>query len=300
MLGMLNRLVGVNTDLNLNLQKEKLVIKSDLSMLEQVILNLVINASDACGDKGNSSITISTGKKFLKEVYLDGNFKVSPGYYALLQVSDNGEGISEEIKQKIFDPFFTTKSEGTGLGLSTVYGIVKQQNGYIQVETTLGKGSIFNVYFPLNQESEFCSDTGFVKTQNILKSGSGIIMVLEDDDSLRELLETILTRAGYDIITAASSAEVYKKLPDRGIDLLLADIILKGERGNDIAKNLKKEHKNMKTLFISGYVGKTISNVDFDIPDCEFMAKPFSISDLTAKIKLMLNSEETSEIRKDS
>jgi PAS domain S-box-containing protein len=294
MIGMLNRLIDVNTQIKTFLINEKLVIKSDLSMVEQVIMNLVINASDACQGKKGAEIIITTDKKFLKEPFSDGNFDVQPGYYALLRVADNGIGIDEELKQKIFDPFFTTKSKGTGLGLSTVYGIVKQQNGFIQIDSVMGRGTTFNVYFPLNESKDVCLDTGMVKTRNVLKSGSGVIMILEDDDSLRELLETVLAAAGYDIISVSSSDEVYKNLPDNGIDLLLADIILKGERGDDIARKLKEEHQDMKILFISGYVGKTISNVNFNIPDCEFLPKPFSISDLTAKIRQMLNPDDDS------
>jgi len=293
MQGMLQRLIGENIILEIFLKSGKLLVKSDSSMLEQVIMNLVINAADACEDKSDASIVIKTDVTILQEPFLDGHFEARPGKYILMQVTDNGQGMDDDVKQRIFDPFFTTKvkNKGTGLGLSTVYGIIKQQNGYIQVESIVGQGTVFKIHLPLCLDSCLDMDTGVVRTQNVLKPGSGIIMVLEDDDSLRGLLESILKTAGYEILVASSSIELYEKFPDKGVDLLLADIILKGERGDDIAKKLKKENKDMKILFISGYVGKSISNVNFDIDDCEFIPKPFSISDLTAKIKQMLNPE---------
>ena len=293
MTNMLQRIIGENINLNLKFQNENLPILSNVSMIEQIAMNMVINARDALEGKKSGNITIETSTVSIAQIIKDGDFDAKPGRYALIKIKDNGTGMSEETRRLVFEPFFTTKqpSSGTGLGLSTVYGIVKQHNGFIRIDSELGKGTTFNIYLPYGNFN--VAEQTVTQTTGIIEEGGGLILILEDEESLLELLEAAFINAGYSVLTATSSFEVYKKLPDGGVDLLLADIMLKGERGDELAIELKKKYKNMKVLLMSGYANKlNLSSDCFGIAGCEFIQKPFTIAQITKKIRMMLTGEE--------
>jgi PAS domain S-box-containing protein len=293
MVKMLQRIIGENITLNVHFQHKILPILSNITMIEQIIMNMVINARDALKGCEDAYISIETDMQYIRESVNDGDFKSDPGTYTVIKISDNGTGMSDETRKLIFEPFFTTKQEtsGTGLGLSTVYGIVKQHNGFIRIESELGKGTIFEIYLPYNDSS--VEELSFSRTSGVIQEGEGVILILEDDRALLHLLQSALIKAGYSVIAATSSEELYKNLPECKINLLLADIMLKGERGDDLAMQLRGKYKNMKILFMSGYPDRLNANSQFfNIPDCDFLQKPFTIAQITRHIKALLHESE--------
>jgi two-component system cell cycle sensor histidine kinase/response regulator CckA len=256
----------------------------DPGQFEQIVMNLAINARDAMPSGGRLAV-------FLDRARIDARhaaeLEIPPGPYVMLAVSDTGEGIDDETVEHIFEPFFTTKApgNGTGLGLSTVFGIVHQSGGAIEVNSVVTQGTTFRVYFPVStapiETSEPAAVTPISDTQICT------ILVAEDEQGVRAFLEMALTRAGHRVIARSSGTEAVEagSDPSRPIDLLIADVVMPGLSGPDAADQLRKTHPQMRTLFLSGYASH------FALPDRVtaepggFLQKPFTVEALLAKVR---------------
>jgi PAS domain S-box-containing protein len=265
-------------------------IHADLGQIEQVLVNLVVNARDAMPSGGK--IVIETGHAELDEDYVSHHPGSHAGQHVVLTVSDTGCGMDENIKSQIFEPFFTTKGagQGTGLGLSTAYGIVKQSGGNIFVYSEPGKGTTFKIYFPTVAEKAETLVPSHQETE--LLGGSETILVVEDEESVRELAVTLLQGAGYRVIEAkdAETALYIMKASESGIDLLLTDVIMPGKNGGQLLEQAKAIHPNLRSLFISGYAGDLAALRGGLMPEAAFLAKPFTKSLLLTKVYSVLHS----------
>jgi CheY-like chemotaxis protein len=234
-------------------------IKADLGQIEQILMNLVVNARDAMPTGG--TIVVSTSSVELDEAYLDSHFSVRPGRYVLLSVSDTGCGMDDKTLSHIFEPFFTTKGhgQGTGLGLSTVYGIVKQSDGYIWVYSELAKGTTFKLYFPLYEEGAPVPEALNVEVQPL--GGTETILVVEDDGSLRKLTAALLESTGYQVFEAdhgEAAINLVRNLAE-SIDLLLIDVLVPVMSWVELSAKLTKMRPDLKVLLMSGYAGDLIA-----------------------------------------
>jgi len=287
---MLRRMIGEDIVLSFQPGEPLGYIKADLGQIEQILMNLVVNARDAMPKGG--TIAISTSNVELNEAYLDSHFSVLPGRYVLLSVSDTGCGMDDKTLFHIFEPFFTTKGpgQGTGLGLSTVYGIVKQSNGYIWVYSELQKGTTFKLYFPLYEggvpePQEWSSNVRSV-------GGTETILVVEDDEPLRKLTVALLESTGYRVLEADNGETAIRSVQHliESIDLLLTDVLMPVMSGVDLSVNLRKLRPGLKVLLMSGYAGDLIARHRGSEPDIALLEKPFTRNDLLAKIRFVLGS----------
>jgi PAS domain S-box-containing protein len=284
---MLRRIVRENIEMAIIEGPNLGRIKADPGQIEQVIMNLVVNASDSMPNGG--SITIKT-----ENVKFGGNERVpnqviKSGLYVMLSVSDTGCGMDNDVKEHIFEPFFTTKDvgKGTGLGLAIIYGIVKQANAYIDVQSELGKGTRFQIYFPqvveeVTAEEEWRSVASFPR-------GSETIMISEDEESIRLMLEDFLKSIGYTVLTACNGKEALELAESHKgkIHLLLTDIVMPGMNGFELAKRLKKALPEIKLLFMTGYIKPTSTQEMMKIKD-NLIDKPVSIHALSIKLREIL------------
>ncbi len=280
----IKRVIGEDVHLKLNLSPEVEFVKSDPIQLEQVILNLAINARDAMPEGG--TLTILTEPAELKPEDCRVNPEAVPGKYAVISVCDSGAGIPPEILDRIFEPFFSTKETGSGLGLSIVYGIVKQAGGQILVDSETGKGTTFRIYLPASREKENSLSTKDKREEKITHEGKGKIMVIEDDLSVLDFIKDLLELYGYEVITASSGEEAISKAEEsKGeFDILISDIILPQKSGVEAVKEILKVSPKIKIIFISGYPAHRISQI-LEFKDADFLPKPFTPSMLIEKIK---------------
>ncbi|SHO52334.1 PAS domain S-box-containing protein [Desulfopila aestuarii DSM 18488] len=290
MLRMLRRLIGENIQLNWH-PSSVWPVFIDPSQLDQILTNLCVNARDAIGDVGK--IIIETETTTFDEIYCSQHPGSIPGEFALLSVSDNGIGMDAHTVSKIFEPFFTTKelSKGTGLGLATVYGIIKQNNGFINVYSEPGQGTTFKIYLPRHTKQ---ITTGQKKEEDAIMHGRGeIILVVEDEASILKLASRILTSLGYVALTANSPQEAVKlaKENEKRIDLLITDVIMPEMNGRDLADVLLALHPNLKCLFMSGYTSTVIAEKGVLEEGTHFIQKPFSARDLGVKVTEVLKSQ---------
>jgi two-component system cell cycle sensor histidine kinase/response regulator CckA len=283
---MLRRLIRENVELTTFFSREPINIKADPIQLEQVIMNLVINARDAIESTG--TITIETGRvRFDTEMaLLHGNSP--PGDYAMVAVSDTGRGMSQETQERIFEPFFTTKElgQGTGLGLATVYGIVKQSRGTVWVYSEEGSGTTFRVYLPLvGAPAKSVAEPAKERSS----SGTGTILLVEDDEQVRHIASEVLKKRGYQVVAAANGEEATRLAGElRRIDLLVTDVIMPKMGGRELATSLSTQHPRMKILFISGYTENATIQVANLSPGIHHLAKPFSPDALGLKVSQLL------------
>ncbi|MGH9743446.1 MAG: PAS domain S-box protein [Candidatus Acidiferrum sp.] len=265
-------------------------VKADPAQIEQVIMNLVVNARDAMPKGGR--LTVETFNVDLDSTYARDHVSVKPGAYVMLAVSDTGTGISPETVAHIFEPFFTTKEsgQGTGLGLSTVYGIVKQSGGYIWVYSEPGKGTAFKVYLPRVAELVEAKP-GAVKLPGP-GQGSETILLVEDEEAVRELASRILTAKGYSVVAAKSTqeAEQYAEKHAAEIDLLLTDIIMPGTSGRELAKRITARHPRTRVLYMSGYTDNVLAQDGVLEEGLFFLQKPFTPGALVQKVRGVLDS----------
>ena len=287
---MLLRVIGEDISLSFNPSVPLGQIKADPGQIEQLLMNLVVNARDAMPDGG--AIVIETSSVTLDEGYLDSHWSVRPGRYVMLSVSDTGCGMDEKTVSQIFEPFFTTKKpgQGTGLGLSTVYGIVKQSDGYIWVYSEPGKGTTFKIYFPQFEPATENRENGATATES--KGGSETILVVEDDSSLRTLTTSVLGSMGYKVLEApdAESALTLAANPELHIDLLLTDVLMPRMSGVELSLELQKIRSELKVLLMSGYAGNLIAKRDSEESQIELIEKPFTRYGLLTKVRAALNS----------
>jgi PAS domain S-box-containing protein len=287
---MLGRLIGEDVELTLALAPGLGLIKADPRQLEQVLLNLVVNARDAMPRGGQ--LTISTADTFLDEAYTSQHPDVSPGRFILLAVTDSGTGMSEATRQRIFDPFFTTKEagKGTGLGLATVYGIVKQSGGHIWVYSEEGRGTTFKIYLPRYEGSTPARVAPARRAPG--KSSGETILVVEDEDAVRRIAERILTAAGYIVLTAANGVEAITVLERHGrvVDLLLTDVVMPIMNGRDLAHKVAELCPDARILFMSGYTDDAIVDHGVLEPGVQFIEKPFNVLGLQLKVREVLDA----------
>jgi two-component system, cell cycle sensor histidine kinase and response regulator CckA len=289
---MLHRLIGEDIELVFRQNLELEHIKADPGQIEQVILNLAVNARDAMPDGG--TLILESANVELDESYSLKHISVVPGKYVMLAVSDTGMGMSPDVQARIFEPFFTTKEvgKGTGLGLSTVYGIVKQSGGNIWVYSEEGHGTTFKVYFPIVQVQE--TDTVMKSSNNMNLMGSETILLVEDEDGVRELAFSVLKGYGYKVFKASSGEEaisICNALPDK-IDLMLSDVVMPKMNGQQLSEYLKPRRPDMKVLFMSGYTDETILRYGVMQLTTAYLQKPFTPDSLGRKIREVLENKD--------
>jgi two-component system, cell cycle sensor histidine kinase and response regulator CckA len=289
MLNILKPLIGENIRLNYNPCKELWPVKMDSSQIDQIMANLAINAKEAIHDVG--TLTIETRNAVLDAAFCKNHPDTVPGDYVLLVVHDDGRGMNTKTLETVFEPFFTTKSmaESSGLGLATVYGIVRQNRGAINVYSKEGEGTTFEIYLPRFVGAP--SILPAVKGSGSALSGDEVIMLVEDDSSVREMAALFLKSFGYSVLTAESPAEalLLSDAYSGMIHLLVTDVILPGMSGVDLAKQMKKSRPGLKILLISGYTGASFTRHDNIDPEMPFLGKSFSHIQLAGKVREVLD-----------
>ncbi|HTK75875.1 MAG TPA: PAS domain S-box protein [Gemmataceae bacterium] len=287
---MLRRLIGEDIECVVQAGARPGLVKMDPGQLQQILLNLAVNARDAM--PGGGRISIQTADVELDVAYARSHLDVRPGSYVLLAVKDTGCGMTEEIQARIFEPFFTTKEagKGTGLGLSTVYGIVKQSAGHIEVDSAPGRGTTFRVYLPCGHGAVAPGKAG----RPLQKAGrsAGTVLIVEDEDMVRGMIRTVMQWNGYTILEARHGAEALALCDQypRPIDLLITDIVMPKMNGRELSEKLLKLRPNLKVLYISGYAGETLSKLDQkDVGN--FLQKPFTPNVLAQKVHETLERE---------
>lgn len=290
---LMNRLVGEKVRLSLYLGAALGTIRADRRQLEQVLMNLVVNARDAMEMKG--TIRIETEAVQLQGDLLRDRVTVPAGEYALIRVIDSGSGIHPDRLQKIFEPFYTTKKqgEGTGLGLSTAYGIVKQSGGFIFVDSTLGKGTVFSLYFPIHARPahEEMIRKAPPKT-TVLRQGEGVVLLVEDEAPVRAFAARALRLRGYTVLEAACGEDALDLLKDSDlqIDMFVTDVIMPGLDGPTWVREALTTRPKTPVIFVSGYAEDVMSEQQSRIPNAAFLPKPFSLTDLTMAVQKHLQA----------
>jgi two-component system, cell cycle sensor histidine kinase and response regulator CckA len=284
---MLQRILGADVDLVSLLAPRLGRVRADLSSIEQVIMNLVVNARDAMPTGG--MLTMETGNVVLDEEYARTHVGVAPGPYVMLAVTDTGTGIEKSILARIFEPFFTTKEsgKGTGLGLSTVFGVVHQSGGSIWVYSEVGNGTTFKVYLPREDEALDVRDVASVTTQR----GSETILLVEDDEQVRGAALVILRKSGYQVLDARNAGEalLHSERYPSAIHLLLTDVVMPQMSGPELAKRLVSTRPNMKVLCMSGYTDDSIVRHGVLAAHIAFLQKPITPDTLTARVREVLD-----------
>lgn len=285
----LKRLIGEDIMLKTELSDSRMTIMADPAQIDQVLINLATNARDAMPKGG--ILLIETAVTELDNEFIKKHFYGEPGTYAILSVSDTGSGMDETTREKIFEPFFTTKGvgKGTGLGLATSYGIVKQHNGYINVYSEIGKGTTFKIYLPVIQGE--AQETKPKKTIQA-KGGGETILVAEDDASLRKFAKSTLESMGYSVILAEDGDDAIEKfnMNKDKISLLLLDLIMPKKNGREVYEFVKEKKPDVKALFLSGYTANIIHKKGIIEKDLHFIMKPVRVSDLLLKVRQVLDS----------
>jgi PAS domain S-box-containing protein len=292
MLEMLQRLIGEQISLKWIPKTDLWPVKMDPSQIDQILANLCVNAKDAIGELGN--ITIETDMVTIDDAYCPHHMGFVPGEYVMLAVSDDGCGMDGDTLGKVFEPFFTTKGvhKGTGLGLAMVYGIVKQNNGFINVYSEPGEGTTFRLYLP-RQKGEVIEEAP-KKIAAIPRGNGETVLLVEDEEIIIEMVERILEKLDYRVLTAETPLKALELagMYAGEIDLLITDVIMPGMNGRDLAKEFKCTHPNARSLFMSGYTANVIVHQGVLDPGVHFLQKPFSIQDLAAKVREALELEE--------
>ncbi len=292
---MLQRFLGEDVQLVVESEPAGWLVMADPGQLHQVLMNLTVNARDAMPRGG--TLTIRTANVVVSQAGIGVHPKVAPGQYVVLGVSDTGAGIAKEIQERIFEPFFTTKQEGegTGLGLSTVYGIVRQLGGAINVQSEPGSGASFEIYLP-RLEAEVGVDTPQPATQTASPGGFETILVVEDQAPVRNLMVLALKEAGYHVLESANGTEALLLAEQHSgpIHLLLTDVIMPHMTGKEVANRLRPSRHEMKVLYVSGYAADTLTRRGLGEPDWEFIGKPFAPDQLTGKVREILGPSRPS------
>jgi CheY-like chemotaxis protein len=287
---MLRRLIGEHIELKSHHAVKLGRVQADPGQVEQVLLNLVVNARDAMPRGG--VLRIETTDVVLDEVFVQGHPGARPGPFVRLTVADTGHGMSAETRARAFEPFFTTKrpGQGTGLGLATVYGIVKQSDGYVWVESEPGQGARFDVYLP--RVDAAAGALPAVLAPAGLTPGSETVLLVEDEDEVRELAREVLQLSGYTLLVARHGREALALAQHhRGpIHLLLTDVVMPHMSGRDLAQHLIEERPNLRVLYMSGYTGDAIVHHGVLDPDAELLPKPFRSDTLAARVRERLDA----------
>ncbi len=288
---LLNRLVGEKVRLRLAHAPVLGTIRADKRQFEQVIVNLVVNARDAMPHGG--TIRVETEALTLREDLHRDRARVPAGDYAVIRVQDGGVGIPEDMMEKIFEPFFTTKrqGEGTGLGLSTVYGIVKQSGGFIFADSTMGEGTLFSLYFPINETVD-APRAEFVAAPRIPpRMGHGTVLLVEDEAPVRAFASRALRLRGYTVLEAECAEDALRTLSDPSIevDVFVTDVVMPGMDGPSWVKEALLTRPGVRVVFVSGYAEDVLSEEQSRIPNSVFLPKPFSLNELTVTVQGQLH-----------
>jgi CheY-like chemotaxis protein len=285
---MLQRLIGENIDLTVVRGSTLKKVRADKGQIEQVLMNLAVNARDAMPRGGK--LVIETKDVEITERNPQHTF-LKVGSYVLLQVADNGCGMSKEVQAHIFEPFFTTKEpeKGTGLGLCTVYAIVKQSDGYLLVDSEIGRGTTFSVYLP-HVEGSPELPTPAVEFASI-PSGTETVLLVEDEDSLRTLVQGCLEKRGYTVVSASNGQEALNRAQRHQgtVHLLLTDVIMPGMSGRELADSLKRARPDVTILYMSGYTHDLVTQQGILETGSELLQKPFSINSLLIRVRQTLD-----------
>lgn len=292
---MLQRLISEDVVLTMNLMADLWAVKIDPTQVEQVVVNLAVNSRDAL--PGGGELTIETQNVVLDATYADQYLEVDPGEYAVLLVTDNGAGMDDEVKSHLFEPFYTTKErgKGTGLGLATVFGIVKQNGGHIGVDSQVGVGTTFKIYLPRYTEElpSPVTDGDHEPTDGDQEPtrGSETLLLVEDEEAVRELTRDILMAQGYDVLTAEDGIDALHvaqahKAP---IHILVTDVVMPRMSGRALADQLKATHHDMRVLYISGYTDDAIVHHGVLDEAVHFLSKPFEVEELARKVRDVLD-----------
>jgi CheY-like chemotaxis protein len=287
---MLHRIIGDDISVGIRLAPDLSPIEADRAQIERVILNLAANSRDAMPDGG--ALTIETGNVELDAAQVAKHGEGTPGPHVLLAVSDTGIGMDEEVRRHLFEPFYTTKpaGQGTGLGLATVFGVVKQSGGGIYVYSEPGRGSTFKIYLPAcaAEGAEVESDGADAQARR----GTETIMVVEDDDSVRDLVRVMHEANGYEVLAVEDAAEamsVCTENPER-VHLLLTDVVMPGMNGRMLAERLGEVSPLMRVLFMSGYSDEAVHRHGQITDNAAFLEKPFTERALAQKVREVLDT----------
>jgi CheY-like chemotaxis protein len=286
----LRRVIGEDIELITELEPDLWLVKVDPTQIEQVVVNLAVNGRDAM--PGGGRLIIETANIVLDEDYVGGHLGVQPGEHVLLAVSDTGLGMSDEVKAHIFEPFFTTKErgKGTGLGLATVFGIVKQSGGNIWVYSEEGHGTVFKIYLP--RAVDVAEPPAMPEAKEEVWAGSETILLVEDDEDVREVARAVLQSHGYTVLEAHTGPEALQiSLQHPGpIHLLLTDVIMPGMSGTALVQDLMQTRGTLKVLFMSGYADDAIVHHGVLDSGVAFLPKPFSPRALARKVRAVLDA----------
>ncbi len=289
MLNMLRRLIGEDIDLVWQPATHLWPVKMDPSQIDQILANLCVNARDAISGVGK--LTIETGRKTFDEEYCKEHAGFIPGDFVLLAVSDNGCGMDKDTLENLFEPFFTTKElgKGTGLGLATVYGIVKQNNGFINVYSEPGQGSTFRIYLPRLVADEDTDKA--VPEKKAASGGTETILLVEDEPTILRMTRMMLERKGYSVLSAATPSAAVEKAKNHSgaIDMLMTDVVMPEMNCRDLAGQITALYPGIRLLFMSGYTANVIVHQGVLDEGVAFIQKPFSMADMTMKIREVLD-----------
>ena len=286
---MIQRLVSDDVRTQVDLVADPAQVLVDPSQLEQVLMNLVVNARDAMPDGGR--LAIRTGVRTVGAEQMKGHDGVEPGEFVTIGVRDTGTGMSEDVVERVFEPFFTTKEmgQGTGLGLSTVYGIVAQSGGFIELDSVEGRGTTFTVHLPVHAGES--SDRREPESIGDASGGAETILLVEDDEAIRALLARVLRQKGYQVLEAANAGEAVLVNEQHGdtVELLITDVVMPHLSGRELADRLTGEHPRLKCLFISGYPEAYLGDDERKRLGTRFMQKPIDPARLVARVRLILD-----------
>jgi two-component system cell cycle sensor histidine kinase/response regulator CckA len=287
---MLRRIITENIELETSLTPDLWAVKADLAQIEQVIVNLAVNARDAMPAGGK--LVIKTANLVLDEAYVARHLEAQPGEHVLVAVTDTGMGMSEEVQVHLFEPFFTTKElgKGTGLGLATVYGIVKQSGGHVWVESEEGQGTTFKIYLPRARETARAALPP--RSMADMPWGGETVLLVEDDEGVRDLAGRVLRSQGYNVLEAQDGQEALRVSAHQTdpIHLLLADVVMPGISGKVLADQLTQTRPDLKVLFMSGYTDEEIVQHGVLEPGIVLLQKPFNPMALARKVRQVLDT----------
>ncbi len=285
---LLRRLIGASIELQIVHSRDLFLVRVDQGQLEQVIINLAVNARDAMPEGGR--LMISTRNETRTQMEQRGSEIIPPGDFVVIEVADTGTGIPPEILQRIFEPFFSTKEvgSGTGLGLSTVYGIVKQTGGFVFVESEVGKGTTFIIMLPRyhgTRETEAAAAAADDKRRDL--TGAGTVLLVEDEDAVRLFGSRALRNKGYKVVEAKSGEAALEVLSNYGgtIDLMITDIVMPQMDGTQLIRHVRERMPDLKVICISGYAEESFRKRLDTVEDIHFLSKPFSLDQLAGKVK---------------
>jgi CheY-like chemotaxis protein len=287
---MLGRLIGEDVKIVVALRPDLALVTADRGQVEQVVMNLAVNARDAMPTGG--TLTIETANVELDEHYAKLHLTVKPGSYVALTITDTGTGMTPQVQARLFEPFYTTKDpgKGTGLGMATVYGIVLRSGGTVGVYSEVGKGTAFRVYFPCAEPTATAVEAPVPLARP--HTGTQTVLIVEDEAGLRELAKRLLQRQGYTVLAAGDANEALRLFEENpSIDVLLTDVVMPGASGPELTRQLIKQRPALRVIYMSGYTEEAIVHHGVIKPGIAFINKPFTSEALGEKIREVLEGQ---------